>query len=85
MSEIKIEGIPETITRQQYVETIRGLGIDPEQLLELRWDHQGIHAVVYALNKDGMRFATGNRPNRRPATHKLFIRVEDEPQVEEGP
>lgn len=67
-----IPGVPESITREQYIALHDAAGIDPRQTLELSFKADGIHATVFALNFDGKR---AYDPNVGFAKHTIFIPV----------
>ena len=74
-----IEGVPESITREQYLDLFRALGIDPKELVSLTFVADGIHAVVFALNDQGRRIVGMNiKPNGGYAKHTIYIPIEGE-------
>jgi hypothetical protein len=50
-----IEGLPEFLTRDQYVCMFSSFGLDPRHVVELRLAHDGVHALVFALDEQGKR------------------------------
>lgn len=71
-----IEGVPEFLTREQYIEFFGALGFDPMQTLELRAAHDGVHALVLVLDEDGKRVFNPNA--ERYEKHRIFIPVRNE-------
>ena len=57
-----IPGIPETISREKYVELIEALGIDPSAICSLRLLRDGIECEVFAKN-DGRRVIISHDPD----------------------
>lgn len=79
---ITIPGVPETITRAQYVALIESVGFKPNDLASLRFTVEGIYAEVFARNADGARIidhSAADNDDGSVATvkHSVFIRVED--------
>lgn len=66
---LTIEGVPEFLTRDQYLALFRTLGFEPERLTELRAAPDGVHALVFVVDADGKRHPT--------AKHRVFIPVRD--------
>ena len=77
MNNVTIAGVPATITRTNYLDAIRALGIDPAELHEMTWGWNTITASVYALNEHGKRYA--DRTTMEPAMHHIVIHITDEP------
>lgn len=77
---ITIEGIPEFITRDQYLALFAACGVEPSQVIELRMAHDGVHILVFALDEHGKRrldFTPGEEP-RGFYKHRVFIPVRHE-------
>lgn len=75
-----IEGVPESISRADYVRLIESAGFDPESLLELRFGIDGIYAKVEARDKDGgIIFAPVPGDEFNTVCHEVFIAIADEP------
>ena len=72
MSKI-IPGVPESITREQYLSFFTAVGINPERTMSLKFERDGIHAVVFETAADGSRIIT----NDGFAMHTIFIPVID--------
>lgn len=71
----KIPGVPESISRADYIKLIEASGIDPAQMLELNFKADGIYATVFALNDEGRR--TLDRSSDGLNKHIVYIPVED--------
>lgn len=76
MTNATAPGIPASITRNEYLDLIKALGIDTERLqylqaLEFRWNV--IYAELAALDDEGHMVIDGDEI----AVHKIAIRVED--------
>jgi hypothetical protein len=50
-----IPGVPESITRDAYIQLFEAAGIDPRQTRELSFKADGIHATVFAVDDEGKR------------------------------
>lgn len=50
-----INGVPESLTREQFTQIIRSFGFEPTHLTELTLDATGVHAVVFDFKEDGSR------------------------------
>jgi len=74
---VTIEGVPATIPRSTYLNMIRQLGLDPDQLRELIWGWDTITAVVFALDENGKRYADQNEV----AVHEICIRIDEDRTV----
>lgn len=75
-----IEGVPEYITRGQYLALFAACGFEPSQIVELRMAHEGVHALVFALDADGKRrldFTPGEEQGGHHK-HRVFIPVRHE-------
>ena len=78
---VTVPGVPETITREQYLGLLSAVGFEPNMLrsLEFRWD--GIYAEVYATDERGARMPESGGwvgdglPSDEPAVHRVFVRV----------
>jgi hypothetical protein len=69
----KIDGVPESITRAEYVGLIESIGLDPLLTRSLEFSHDGIYAQVTERDDDGKPVLDGYDL----AIHKVFIRVKD--------
>ena len=71
---VTIPGVPTAISRELACDLIRALGIDPNELHSLSFDHRGIHVEVFALNPEGHRFTADGE---NVATHRMTIPILD--------
>jgi hypothetical protein len=69
-----IAAVPEIVTREAVCDLIRSLGIDPNHLRSMSFEHKAIVAEVYSLNPDGQRFI---RNGNEAATDSIVIPVVD--------
>lgn len=69
----KIPGVPESLTRAEYISLFDAVGISPDRTLELRFRPNGIYATVVALDDDGIRMIDGDSL----AKHEIYVPVED--------
>jgi len=68
-----IEGVPECLTRDQYLSLFEACGFDPSVVVEMRMAHDGVHALVFALDEDGNRRVLPDGSGY--AKHRVFIPV----------
>lgn len=74
-----IEGIPDFLTREQYLSIFEAAGLTPNRVIEMRMAHDGVHALVIALDADGNRIlATGPAGRAHYEKHRIFIPVRDD-------
>lgn len=73
-----IEGIPDFINRDQYIELIKSYGFDSDYLHELRFSVDGIHAVVTARNELGYGILDKSPGAKGWTKHRVFIPVRDD-------
>lgn len=72
-----IEGVPEFITREDYIDLIAASGLDPNNLQDLRFSSDGIHAVVFHRDEDGARRLDNSPGATGYLKHRIFIPVRD--------
>jgi hypothetical protein len=70
---ITIDGVPESITRQQLADWLAQLGFDSKLLRSLVVSRGAVTAELLALDSKGQRFARDGES----ATHEVVIRVGD--------
>ena len=70
-----IEGIPDFITREDYLNLFRAAGFTPEQVFELRFSPDGVHAVVAYHDENGHKVIDKQNPNGGWVKHRVFIPV----------
>jgi hypothetical protein len=73
---IAIPGVPTSISRESICGLIKTLGLDPNELVSMRFDLMGIHVEVYALNAEGRRFTADGE---NIAMHRMTIAIDDSP------
>lgn len=71
-----ISGVPESITRADYLALIGAVGFDPHDLVELTFGRNGIYAVVKARNAEGKHYEDPLERNSL-AKHRIVIPVVD--------
>lgn len=74
---VAIPGVPTSISRESICGLIKTLGLDPNELVSMRFDRTGIHVEVYALNAEGHRFTADGE---NIATHRMTIAIDDSPK-----
>jgi hypothetical protein len=72
---VTITGLPDHLTREQYVGIFAAFGFDPSDVAELRAAPDGVHALVFARQPDGRRVLTRDRGY---AKHRVFIPVRND-------
>jgi len=70
-----IEGIPEYISREQYLDLFHAAGVTPDKVQELRLAPDGIHAIVFHFNDEGYRELDRQNPNGGYIKHRVFIPI----------
>jgi hypothetical protein len=71
-----IDGVPESISRERYLELIAVSGLDINRITQLRFTPAGVYATVYALDESGHPVRSGSDRDSL-ATHEGFIPVRD--------
>jgi hypothetical protein len=75
-----IEGVPETITRDDYTRLIESVGLDPQVLISLTFESEGIRARVVETDLDGASIPAPTSDDEfAVVTHDVFIRITDGP------
>lgn len=72
---MQVPGVPETITRDDYVAWIEALGFEAKNLKAMTLEHFGVTAVVYAVDEHGHKFTADGET---AATHTITVRVVDD-------
>lgn len=77
---IKIEGVPESISRAEYLKMFTDIGIDPKNVRSLRFGANSITAVVFATHPETGRRVINNGPTGDPGylKHTVIIHIKDE-------
>lgn len=70
-----IQGVPESLTRDQLAELIGTFGFEPAQITELRIDASGVRATVFETHADGTKVV--NLDGSGFAKHTIHISVAD--------
>lgn len=73
-----IENLPEYLTRDQYTDLIRSVGLEPTRLYDLRFARDGVHALVGAVFPDGSLRIDPSIDGGGYYKHRIFIPVRDE-------
>lgn len=71
---IEIQGVPESITRQQYINLVAGAGFNPAHVQSLEFRMDGIYAVVHALTEGG---TVRTDAQGEAFLHRIFVPVKD--------
>jgi hypothetical protein len=71
----QIDGVPESITRADYLALIESVGLDVKDLRSLEFRMDGIYAEVRARGADGKLVIDVGRDEM--ATHRIYIPVKD--------
>ena len=74
MIELDLSKIPTRITRADYLQAIRNLGVDTDNVKSLEFKPDGIYLTVFAARRDGCRCI--DRHDGIPQ-HRLYIPVDD--------
>jgi hypothetical protein len=74
-----IAGVPESLTRAQYLSLIESVGFDIKHLRSLEYKYDGIYAEVFDVNEAGNHYTVlGAGTEEDIAMHRVFIPVRDE-------
>ena len=96
MTPAPLPELPAAIRRDQVLQALEVLGLDPEHLLSVTFHRYGVEVDVYALTPEGQRYFLGgnawrpderDRDHDRVATHRVCIPVafsEASPGTAEG-
>ena len=71
---VVVPGVPDTITRADYMAWIESLGFEVKNLKSMRLEHHGIVAEVYATDDRGRWYVIDGE---NAATHTVTVRVTD--------
>lgn len=81
---LTIEGIPESVTRQQVVALLETLGLDPSVVtrdgIHIGWE--AVTCTVFALDENGRRYAD---TNGEMVCHEVAVRVIDHDEPKDQP
>lgn len=70
-----ISGVPESITREQYLFLINSVGFNPDDIRELTFARDGIHAEVFERDENG--HARVDDEGLNVVINSVFIPVKD--------
>lgn len=73
---VTIPGVPEKISRSDYLRLIESVGLSIDNLISLEFGSRSITAKVYALNESGERYGTRVGGKSAPAIHSVAIEVD---------
>lgn len=69
-----IEGVPEFLTREQYLAPLAAIGLNPDVISEIRYASDGVHALVFDRDEEGrIRYHRG-KPGGA-IKHRVFIPI----------
>lgn len=69
---VTIEGVPESLTREQYKSLIAAVGLDTSRVKSLEFRMDGVYAEVGTGKFDMLP----DKPDRE-ATHRVYIPIKD--------
>lgn len=75
MSAMVLEGVPSSISHEDYLGLMRSIGLDPKNLRSLEFHSRGIYAEVIARTSKGHLIVGNNNEDNELVTHKVFIPV----------
>lgn len=70
---MNIEGVPESITRADYLSLVAAVGLDVSRVKQLEFRGDGIYATVFAAGPNGERVVEGTEC----VTHRVHVPVVD--------
>lgn len=73
-----IEGVPESISRKDYLSLFTAVGLTPDRVKSLEFRSDGVHAEVFEVWPDGSRRLANKSGDGGYAKHTIFIPVMDE-------
>ena len=77
---IKIEGVPESISRAEYLKMFTDIGLHPNDVRSLRFGANCITAVVFAKHPETGKRVLNEGPTGDPGflKHTVIIHIKDE-------
>ena len=77
---IKIEGVPESISRAEYLKMFTDIGLQPSDVRSLRFGANSITAVVFAKHPETGKRVINEGPSGDPGflKHTVIIHIKDE-------
>lgn len=72
-----IEGVPDSIDRADYCALLAAYGFDPSCVQEIRFAHDGIHALVFEKDDQGHKILCDGRNGQAPGyrKHRIFVPI----------
>lgn len=75
---ITIPGVPESLTRAEYVALVEGAGFTATEVNALRFTPRGIYATLLVRNADGEQIPVDATSKKiKTAKHTVFVKVVD--------
>lgn len=77
---IKIEGVPESVSRAEYLKMFTDIGLNPSDVRSLRFGANSITAVVFAKHPETGHRVINDGPTGDPGflKHTVIIHISDE-------
>lgn len=77
---MKIEGVPESISRAEYLKMFTDIGLDPSNTKSLRFGANNISATVFALHPETGKKIPNEGPTGDPGwlKHTVIIHISDD-------
>lgn len=72
---MQIDGIPQEIAREAYLELVKGAGFDVRNLRSLRFATDGIYAEVFATDAEGRKIIDATSGEPEPVVHTVFVKA----------
>lgn len=72
---ITIQGVPEHLTREQFLAPLIAIGFDPKSVTELRYAADGVHALVHYRDGNGAKWIDSSKDKGGLHKHRVFIPV----------
>lgn len=76
---IKIEGVPESVSRAEYLKMFTDIGLDPSDVCSLRFGANSITAIVFAKHPETGKWVLNEGPGGDPGflKHTVIIHIKD--------
>ena len=75
-----IQGVPESISRAEYIAMFEGIGIDPRYSQSLTFQPDHIEAVIFERDANGARILDGQGEGY--IKHRISIPVRDDEEAQ---
>lgn len=79
-----IEGVPTSLTREQYIHLIESVGFTASRLRSLEFAAEGIYAEVIEFDAENRPVFDDTRGEARTAVNRVFIPVDGEQPKRDG-